>query len=101
MWDLDAEAAPALIDVVQNGKKIPAVVAVSKASLMFFLDRETGKSIYPVEERPVPQSDVPGEQSFAHAAVSREAAAAGALEHEAGRNFHGRAGARKILPRFG
>jgi glucose dehydrogenase len=63
VWDLDAEAAPALIDVVQNGKKIPAVVAVSKASLMFFLNRETGKSIYPVEERPVPQSDVPGEQS--------------------------------------
>jgi glucose dehydrogenase len=63
MWDLDAEAAPALIDVVQNGKTIPAIVAVSKASLMFFLNRETGKSIYPVEERPVPQSDVPGEHS--------------------------------------
>jgi glucose dehydrogenase len=63
MWDLDAEAAPALIDVVHDGKKIPAVVAVSKASLMFFLDRETGKSIYPVEERAVPQSDVPGEHS--------------------------------------
>ena len=56
MWDLDAEAAPALIDVVQNGKTIPAIVAVSKASLMFFLDRETGKSIYPVEERPVPKA---------------------------------------------
>ena len=65
MWDLDAEAAPALIDVVQNGKTIPAIVAVSKASLMFFLNRETGKSIYPVEERPVPQSDVPGEHSSA------------------------------------
>ena len=64
MWDLDAEAAPALIDIVQNGKKIPAVVAVSKASLMFFLDRETGKSIYAVEERPVPQSDIPGEHSW-------------------------------------
>ena len=64
MWDLDAEAAPALIDVVQNGKRIPAVVAVSKASLMFFLDRETGKSIYPVEERKVPQSDIPGEHSW-------------------------------------
>ncbi len=63
MWDLDAEAAPALIDVVHNGKTIPAIVAVSKASLMFFLDRETGKSIYPVEERPVPQSDIPGEHS--------------------------------------
>lgn len=63
LWDLDAEAAPALIDVVQNGRKIPAIVAVSKASLMFFLERDTGKSIYPVEERPVPKSDVPGEQS--------------------------------------
>jgi quinoprotein glucose dehydrogenase len=64
MWDLDAEAAPALIDVVQNGKTIPALVAVSKASLMFFLNRETGQSIYPVEERPVPQSDIPGEHSW-------------------------------------
>jgi glucose dehydrogenase len=63
LWDYDAEAAPALIDVVHNGKKIPAVVAISKISLMFFLDRETGKPIYPVEERPVPQSDIPGEQT--------------------------------------
>ncbi|HYA16387.1 MAG TPA: pyrroloquinoline quinone-dependent dehydrogenase [Bryobacteraceae bacterium] len=63
MWDYDAEAAPALIDIVHNGKKIPAVVAISKISLMFFLDRETGKPIYPVEERPVPQSEIPGEHS--------------------------------------
>src|SRR5712691_10430537 len=63
VWDYDAEASPTLMDVVHNGKKIPAVVAVSKPSLMFFLDRETGKSIYPVEERRVPQSDVPGEQT--------------------------------------
>jgi quinoprotein glucose dehydrogenase len=64
MWDYDAEAPPALMDVVQNGKKIPVVVAVSKPGLMFFLNRETGKPIYPVEERAVPQSDVPGEQSW-------------------------------------
>ncbi|HEX4594988.1 MAG TPA: PQQ-binding-like beta-propeller repeat protein [Bryobacteraceae bacterium] len=64
MWDYDAEAAPTLMDVVRDGKKIPVVVAVSKPGLMFFLDRETGKSIYPVEERAVPQSDVPGEQSW-------------------------------------
>jgi len=64
MWDYDAEAAPALMDIVRDGKKIPVVVAVSKPGLMFFLDRETGKSIYPVEERPVPQSDVPGEASW-------------------------------------
>ncbi|HSR06807.1 MAG TPA: PQQ-binding-like beta-propeller repeat protein [Bryobacteraceae bacterium] len=64
MWDYDAEAPPALIDVTRDGKKIPAVVAISKPGLMFFLDRETGKSIYPVEERPVPQSDIPGEHSW-------------------------------------
>jgi quinoprotein glucose dehydrogenase len=64
MWDYDAEAAPTLMDITRNGKKIPVVVAVSKPGLMFFLERETGKSIYPFEERPVPQSDVPGEQSW-------------------------------------
>ncbi|MSV35482.1 MAG: pyrroloquinoline quinone-dependent dehydrogenase [Bryobacterales bacterium] len=64
VWDYDAEAAPSLIDVVRDGKKIPAVIAVSKPGLMFFLDRETGKSIYGMEERPVPQSDIPGEQTW-------------------------------------
>jgi len=64
LWDYDAEASPSLIDLVRDGKRIPAVVAVSKPGLMFFLDRETGKSIYPVEERPVPQSDVPGEETW-------------------------------------
>jgi quinoprotein glucose dehydrogenase len=63
LWDYDAEATPALMDIVRNGKKIPVVVAISKPGLMFFLDRDTGKSVYPVEERPVPQSDIPGEAS--------------------------------------
>jgi len=64
VWDYDAEAAPSLLDLVRDGKKIPVVVAISKPGLMFFLDRETGKSVYPVEERPVPQSDTPGEQTW-------------------------------------
>jgi quinoprotein glucose dehydrogenase len=64
VWDYDAEAAPSLLDLVHDGKKIPVVVAISKPGLMFFLDRETGKSVYPVEERPVPQSDTPGEQTW-------------------------------------
>ena len=64
VWDYDAEAAPTLMEITRDGKKIPVVVAVSKPGLMFFLDRETGKSVYPVEERPVPQSDVPGEQTW-------------------------------------
>src|ERR1700733_7855223 len=64
LWDYDAEAAPSLMEVTRDGKKIPVVVAVSKPGLMFFLDRETGKSIYPVEERAVPQTDVPGEETW-------------------------------------
>jgi quinoprotein glucose dehydrogenase len=64
LWDYDAEAAPSLMEVVRDGKKIPVVVAVSKPGLMFFLDRDTGKSVYPVEERPVPQTDVPGEETW-------------------------------------
>lgn len=64
LWDYDAEAAPSLMEVNRDSKKIPVVVAVSKRGLMFFLDRESGKSVYPVEERAVPQSDVPGEQTW-------------------------------------
>ena len=64
LWDYDAEASPSLMEIIHEGKKIPVVVAVSKPGLMFFLDRETGKPVYPVEERPVPQSDVPGEKTW-------------------------------------
>ena len=64
VWDYDAEAAPTLMDITRDGKKIPVVVAVSKPGLMFFLDRETGKSIYGMEERPVPQTDIPGEATW-------------------------------------
>ncbi|HXD72912.1 MAG TPA: pyrroloquinoline quinone-dependent dehydrogenase [Vicinamibacterales bacterium] len=63
VWDYDNSATPALLDVVQNGRRIPALVTVAKSGLMFFLNRETGKPIYPVEERPVPQSDIPGEST--------------------------------------
>ncbi|HUR35738.1 MAG TPA: pyrroloquinoline quinone-dependent dehydrogenase [Vicinamibacterales bacterium] len=61
VWDYDNAATPALVDVLRNGRPVPAVVTVAKSGLMFFLERETGKPIYPVEERPVPQSDIPGE----------------------------------------
>jgi glucose dehydrogenase len=65
VWDYDNAATPALVDVVRNGRRIPAVVTVAKSGLMFFLERETGKPVFPVEERPVPQSDTPGEQTWA------------------------------------
>jgi len=55
--------APALIEVKHEGRTIPAVVAMDKIGLMFLLDRVTGKPIYGVEERPVPQSEVPLERA--------------------------------------
>jgi quinoprotein glucose dehydrogenase len=63
LWDADLTGAPALIDVKRGGKTIPAVVAYTKVGLLFLLDRVTGKPIYGVEERPVPQSEVPLEHS--------------------------------------
>lgn len=63
IWDSDLQAPPTLIDVKHGGRTIPALVIVSKAGLMFILDRTTGKPIYGVQERPVPKSDVPGEEA--------------------------------------
>jgi quinoprotein glucose dehydrogenase len=63
IWDADMTGAPALIDVKQGGKTIPAVVAMDKVGMVFLLDRVTGKPIYGVEERPVPQSHVPLEHT--------------------------------------
>jgi quinoprotein glucose dehydrogenase len=63
IWDGDMTGAPALIDVKQGNRTIPAVVAMDKVGMVFLLDRVTGKPIYGVEERPVPQSEVPLERS--------------------------------------
>jgi quinoprotein glucose dehydrogenase len=61
IWDNDSEAPPTLVDVRHNGQTIPAIVVVTKNSLVFILDRRTGKPIFGVEERSVAASDVPGE----------------------------------------
>lgn len=61
--DFDAPAAPSFIDIRRNGELIPALVEVPKSGIAFILDRRTGKPVFGVEERPVPQSDVPGEHS--------------------------------------
>jgi quinoprotein glucose dehydrogenase len=63
IWDYDTETPPTLIDVHQNGKTIPAVAIVNKTGLLFILDRVTGKPLYPIIEKPVPPSDVPGEHA--------------------------------------
>jgi quinoprotein glucose dehydrogenase len=61
LWDFDSAAAPALLDVVKDGKRIPAVAHVGKMGLMFIFDRTNGAPIFGLEERPVPTADVPGE----------------------------------------
>jgi quinoprotein glucose dehydrogenase len=62
VWDMDTQSPPTLFDVKKDGKVIPAVGTVNKNALMFILDRVTGKPIFGVEERAVPQGDVPGEK---------------------------------------
>jgi len=63
IWDYDTEAPPTLVDIHRDGKTIPAVVVVNKTGLLFVLDRVTGKPLFPVIERPVPPSNVPGEHA--------------------------------------
>ena len=61
--DYDTSAAPTLLDLTVGGRKIPALVQASKDGLMFILDRRNGKPVFGVEERPVPQSTIPGEKT--------------------------------------
>jgi quinoprotein glucose dehydrogenase len=64
VWDFDTQAPPMLVDVKQGRRTIPAVVIVSKTGMMFILNRLTGEPIHPIEERAVPASTVPGEQTW-------------------------------------
>ena len=61
LWDSDLPNPPVLVDIVQAGKRVPALASVGKTGWMFILNRETGKPVFGVEERPVPKADVPGE----------------------------------------
>jgi len=64
LWDYDLPAAPTLVDVKRDGRTIPAVAVMTKMGLVFIFDRVTGEPIFGIEERPVPQSRVPGEQTW-------------------------------------
>jgi quinoprotein glucose dehydrogenase len=61
LWDYDSASPPLLATVQRAGKQVPVVVQGNKTGLLYVLNRETGVPVFPVEERPVPQSDVPGE----------------------------------------
>jgi glucose dehydrogenase len=63
LWDYDLPAAPNLIDVRVNGRPVKALAQVSKQGFVYVFDRVTGRPIWPIEERAVPQSTMPGEKS--------------------------------------
>jgi quinoprotein glucose dehydrogenase len=63
IWDYDLSSAPILADITVNGRAIKAVALPSKESFLYVFDRVTGQPVWPIEERPVPQSDVPGEKT--------------------------------------
>jgi glucose dehydrogenase len=61
IWNYDNPTAPMLLDVKQNGKTVPAVVQISKQAFVYAFNRVTGEPLWPIEERPVAVSKVPGE----------------------------------------
>ena len=65
LWDYDIASAPNLVDIEVDGKKIKAVAQVSKTAFTYVLDRATGEPVWPIEEKAVAQSTVPGERSAA------------------------------------
>jgi quinoprotein glucose dehydrogenase len=65
IWDYDMPAHPILLDITVNGRPIKAVVQLTKQAFAYVFDRVTGQPVWPMEERPVPSSDVPGEQTSA------------------------------------
>ncbi len=65
VWNFDNCCAPVLADITVNGKPVKALAQASKQAFLYVLDRVTGQPVWPIEERPVPQSDVPGEKTSA------------------------------------
>ena len=61
IWDWDNPTAPILMDLVVDGRPIKAVAQLTKQAFVYTFDRVTGEPVWPIEERPVPQTDVPGE----------------------------------------
>ena len=62
VWNYDNPTAPNLVNATVNGEMVPMLVQVTKQGWAYVLNRATGEPVWPIEERPVPQSDVPGEQ---------------------------------------
>ena len=63
IWNFDNSSSPILLDINVDGRPVKVVASPSKQAYLYVLDRSTGKPVWPIEERPVPQSDVPGEKT--------------------------------------
>jgi quinoprotein glucose dehydrogenase len=63
IWDMDIPCAPILIDITVDGKPVKAIAQITKQGWVYTFDRNTGKPIWPIEERPVEQTQVPGEKT--------------------------------------
>src|SRR3954468_14998422 len=64
LWDRDLPAAPNLVSVTRNGRRVDAVAQITKSGFVFVFDRATGDPLFPIEERAVPKSDLSGEQTW-------------------------------------
>ncbi|HMH22381.1 MAG TPA: PQQ-binding-like beta-propeller repeat protein [Puia sp.] len=64
LWDYDVSAAPQLVTIMHDGKKVDVVAVANKGGYLYVLDRVTGKPIWPIVETPVPASDMPGEKAW-------------------------------------
>ncbi len=64
LWDYDVPAQPVVFTLHKGGQAIPALAVATKMGHIFILDRRTGAPLFPVEERPVPRTDVPGEETW-------------------------------------
>jgi quinoprotein glucose dehydrogenase len=64
LWDYDLPCPPVLVTLRRNGRRIDAAAQVTKTGHVFVFDRVTGQPVFPIEERPVPASDIPGEKSW-------------------------------------
>jgi quinoprotein glucose dehydrogenase len=87
LWDYDLPAAPTLIDVKRGGKTIPAVAVVTKMAQLFIFNRVTGEPVFGMEERPVPQSTVPGEASSPTQPFPLKPAPLGRIDFDPAKDF--------------
>ena len=74
IWDMDIPDAPMLVDITMNGQTVKAVAQPTKQAFLYVFNRITGEPIWPIEERPVEQSDCSGREDQSHAAVPDQAA---------------------------